>query len=448
MTGPSHRAPLSAGQSRLFFSELLRPDSGGYVIQRAVRLIGDLDVPALQTSMQLLVGRHEILRTIYSDDGPYPEQIVGPASLGNEFALELTDLGDRADDSAEAVNSWIAAARGRSFDLRAEPPLRTGLARLGADDHVLLITVHHIAMDGWSMSVLLGELATAYAALIRGEEPALPPARAYRDYVHAEQARADEMAEHERFWRTQLAGAGVPGPGLLEYPAEWRRTDEALCAAFNLPAELPARIAELSRRQRCTPFMTVLAVWSGLLTTDSGAAEITVATASSGRWRPEDHGLVGFLVNVVPIRIACTSELSLTQLLARVRDACLTASEHNELPYERIVAASRAPRLPNRPALAQVLFDLHPRAAVPTLPGLRCSEWPIMPRTLRFELELHVTYDRSAADGILLAAADLFEPDTVQRHRDAFVDLLNRWTAEPERALADLIPIRSVSEGT
>ncbi|MEX5636131.1 condensation domain-containing protein [Parafrankia sp. FMc2] len=448
MTGPERRAPLSAGQSRLFFSELLRPGSGGYVIQRAVRLIGDLDVAALQAAVQLLVGRHEILRTTYSDDGPHPEQVVHPASRGSEVALEHTDLRDRADDGAEAVHRWIAAARGRSFELRAEPPLRTGLARLGADDHVLLITVHHIAMDGWSMSVLLGELATAYAALIRGEEPALPPAPAYRDYVQAEQARAGEIAEHERFWRTRLAGAGVPGPGLIEYPAEWRRTDEALSAAFTLPGELTARIAELSRRQRCTAFMTVLSVWAGLLTTNSGAAEITVATASSGRLRPEDHGLVGFLVNVVPIRIGCTSEMSLTRLLATVRDACLTASEHNELPYERIVAASRAPRLPNRPTLAQVVFDLHPGAPVPALPGLRASEWPIAARSLRFELELHVTYDRGGADGVLLAAADLFEPDTVERHRDAFVDLLDRWTAEPERALADLIPVRPVLEGT
>lgn len=427
------RAPLSSGQGRLWFAEQLASGASGYVVQRAVRFIGPVNAELLRGAVAVIVARHGILRTTYDDSGPVPEQ-VEHVSVPDVFAVH-----DLAGADTETVNAWIAAQRRVPFDLRASPPLRFHLLRIAPDDAVLLLTLHHIAVDGWSVSVVFDELPRVYEALAAGKPPELPPAPSYLDYTRSQHESADPAPAKLKHWRRELAGVDPLSGPEPDFPVASRTTDRAHAVGFRLPAPAWARIDQLSRRFRCTPFMTVLACYAGALHEVGASADLVVATPASGRLDAKYHRLVGFLVNVVPLRVRCDESSTLAGLLAEVRETCLTASEYNDVPFERIVAVSGVRRFPRRPALAQVLYDLHPRPPLPELPGVTTIEWQVPPVATRLEVELHVSYAQDGAVGHLLASADLFDAETAEWFCDIVQQVVTRWTAEPETPLGRIL---------
>ncbi|MBQ1075635.1 hypothetical protein KBX06_21075 [Micromonospora sp. C31] len=434
MKSPSGQ--LSTAQERLWLSEQLAPAAGGYVVQRALRLTGPVDVPALRAAVRLLLERHEVLRTVYREEDWSVRQ-VPLAQVPDVLRLHPEVPGGR---SAAEVRELIEADRAVPFDLAEAPPLRLSHVPLGPDDAVLLLSVHHIAFDGWSMTVFFDELATGYDAYRAGRVPELPPAPSYLAYAEADRSpgRRSVAGRHLDHWRRTLAGVpAVTGPP-TDAPPSARGSDQAYAAATVLDAAVVDRVVRCCREHRCTPFMALLACYAAALCRRAGSTEVTVATAVSGRFDRKHHRLVGLLVNVVPIRVVCPPEADLPTLLAGVRESCLSAWEHADLPYEQIVAASGVARQARRPTLAQVLFDLRPRPRVPALAGLLVREWAIPPIATRFELELHLEVSPGTAAGHLVAARDLFHPETVDAVRDAFVALVDAWTLDPHRPLGQV----------
>jgi non-ribosomal peptide synthetase component F len=264
------------------------------------------------------------------------------------------------------------------------------------------------------------------------------------DYALRESARTPAPAELEH-WRRTLAGADPLSGPEPDLSPPLHRTGRAHARTVRLSGPECARIAGLSRVFRCTPFATVLACYAGALHGAGAAPDLVVAIPFSGRMRAEDHRLVGFLVNVLPIRLHCDESTTLTRLLAEVREAYLTASEHADVPYERIVAASVVRRIPRRTQLAQVAYDLHPAPALPDFPGVAAAEWHLEPVATRLEVELHVTFARDGATAHVLASADLFTADTAEYLRAVFGQVVARWPADPGTPLGRVLP--AVEEG-
>ncbi|MFT7836865.1 condensation domain-containing protein [Saccharothrix sp. BKS2] len=414
-------APLTPGQARLWLAERLTP--GEYVVQSAVRVSGPLREDVLRACVARLVERHEALRTVLDDRGPEPVQVILDA------APDVVSAED-ADD----VDARVAELRARPFDLRAEPPVRVTLLRAGPEDHVLVFTYHHIAVDGWSLAVLVRELTELYPALAAGREPDLPPAPRFTD--HARRARPEPTAALAH-WRAELAGVPALSGPRPDLPPPARRGGLAHARRVELPAEVCAAVAGVARQARATPFQVLLGCFAAVLTgaDDPPAAETVVGVPVAGRLDPADHRLVGFLVNVVPVRIACPPATTLRELTGRVRRTVLDAADHADAPFDRIAAAAGLPPTPRRARLAQSVFDLHAPAEPPRFPGARTAWHPVPPTRTRYEVELHLDFTRSGATGHLLTSADLFTADSAEFFRDSFEETARRWTADPGAAL-------------
>lgn len=421
---PEEAGPATQGQARLWLADRMAP--GGYVIQRAFRLRGSVDGAALGRSLDLLVRRHQALRTVYRVARSGLEQVV----LGEQAAaFEVVEL----DESR--VDGWISARLAEPFDLARGPLIRADLLRLADGDAVLLVTVHHIAVDGWSLSIVFHELGLAYEAFAAGREPELPPAPAYLAYARADAAK-DRQALYEH-WRGVLDG--VPACTLaVDREPRGRRSIRAHAAPVTLPAAAAAAFAEVSWRNRCTPYMLATALYAAVLTEHSGADEIVVGMPAAGRASPEVYELLGYLVNLVPLRIGCPADVTLVDLLSAVRETCLTALRHDDVPIEQLISASGLGRTGHRAPLAQALLDMPPPLPPPLLADLEVEPRPIQHTTTRLELELHLFREPEGYSGVLLGSADIFEADTVRGLAERFVDLAARWPATPERALKGL----------
>ncbi|MEU8540271.1 condensation domain-containing protein [Streptomyces sp. NPDC048717] len=429
-------AELSSHQRRMWFSEQLAPGNVGYLIQRALRLTGPLDITALRRAVARLVERHESLRTTYRQTGDGVRQVVrdsGPEVFELREPLTLPPGGERDEELRELIER----ARERRFDLAAGPLLRVELVPLGEQEHLLLLTIHHIAFDGWSMGVFFHELAVCYRAFADGAEPGLDPAPGFLAHLERVAARPKDPAAAE-YWRRTLAGAPADSGLPLDFPPGRHSSGRAHLARFELSEPVRQRLAGLGRAHRSTAFITALALYAGMLCRCAGTEEIIVAVPSAGRAAgTEAAGLVGFLVNVVPVRVRCTAETTLDALVDETRQALLDALEHL-LPFDRVVALSDVPRQAHRPALAQVGFDLHAPAAVPEFGGPTAVEWPIPPLVTRFEVELHLEHRRDRTTGQLLLSADLFEADAAETLVEELTALADRWTRAPGLALGDL----------
>jgi hypothetical protein len=413
----------------MWFADHAAAGSASYVVQRAFRLTGRLDAGALRAAAGAVVERHESLRTTFHQRGGVLRTALWPDQNGELMTC-------RAAGGDAEVAAAIRDSRRAPFDLSTGPLLRLDLFEVASDSAVLALTVHHIAVDAWSLAVLLHDLGRAYTALRSGRRPLLPPAPGPAEPgCLAPDAAA---ATHLAYWRRRLAGAAPT----LDLPTDAayadRRTDRARLAELTLDAAVRDRLGTLGRAVGCTPYMTVFALYAALLARWAGRDEVTVATFSAGRTRLEVSRYVGMLVNTVPTRTTVRSRDTLPRLLGRVRADRLADGEHDSLPYERIVAASGVRRDPDRLPLAQVAFDLRRAPSVPRLAGLSVTEWPIRPSTTRLELELHVEQDVGVLRCQLLAAADLFGQRTVDAAAAALRALAEEWSAAPDRQLGAL----------
>jgi amino acid adenylation domain-containing protein len=444
------RLPLSFGQERLWFLDQLEPGGVAYNMPAAVRLRGELDAAALAASLGEVVRRHEVLRTVFALAGEQAVQVpLPPAPL----PLPLVDLSSLPPARREATaHRLLAAAAGRSFDLAAGPLLRSLLLRSGPREHLLLVVVHHIAADAWSLGLLLRELSALYAAYRRGEESPLPelPLQ-YGDYAAWQRGwlRGDVLAAQLAWWRQALAGA----PPLLDLPTDRprpaRQSFRGARLVHRLAPALGAGVRALGRTQGATGFMIHLAVFQALLGRISGQQVVVVGTPIANRRHAELEGLIGFFVNTLALAGDLAGEPLFAEHLARVRETALGAYAHQDLPFEKLVEELDPRRSLAHAPLFQVLLSGRdmPAAAAADLPGLELAPLGTALGAAKFDLTLEIGAGESA-DGYgaeLEYNTDLFDRATAARLLRHFETLLAGALADPAARVGEL-PILSPPE--
>ncbi len=465
---PALRAPLSLPQQRLWFLEQLEPGNAAYNLHAAFRVRGPLQLSALQQALQAVVDRHEILRTTFTTASAATPDVAMPRGLATAGAapaampdvtmpprlaiagaapaatpiepecapeqliaphlavtLEQVDL---ADLSTDAVQTKLASLAAQPFDLARGPLIRVVLARAGREEQVLLLVMHHIIADGWSVAVLLRELAAAYHSYIRGETPGSAPLPVqYADYARWQRQvlEGPALGRQLDYWRQQLAGAPAvislpldrPRPSAQGYRGAW--------FTLTLPAALTPGVNALARRERATPFMVLLAAFATLLARYGGDEELCIGTPIAGRSRTELEGLIGFFVNTLVLRADLRGNPTFRELLARVRRTALEAYAQADVPFERLVQALEPVRSRAWSPLSQVLFAWHnePRGEL-ALDGVVATPEVIASEFVKFDLSLHVAEHEGALVTSFAYNTDLFDAVTVEGLAGSYAQLL------------------------
>jgi amino acid adenylation domain-containing protein len=432
------RLPLSSAQERLWFIDRMEPGSAVYNIPVAWRLAGALDVDALERALGEIVRRHEALRTTFAEADGAPVQVIAP--FGG-FALPVEDLSGLSEaDREAAVGQHAGEEARRPFDLAAGPLFRAALLRLGAEEHVLLLSVHHIVADGWSMGVLYRELSALYGAYRAGGESPLPELGVqYADYAvwQREHGEGEALERHLAYWRERLAGV----PELLELPTDHPRPAAQTFRGAHEQVELPLALLEgldaLGRSEGATLNMTLLAAFQVLLSRYSGSEDVVVGTPAAGRTRKETEPLIGFFVNTLVLRTDLSGDPSFRDVLRRVREATLGAHEHQEVPFERLVAALRPERSMSHSPLFQVMFAL--QNAVDRgveLPGLEASPVGAELESAKFDLFLTFRATPRGLRARLNYSTDLFERGTAERMLGHLARVLEQVAADADVPLS------------
>ncbi|MEM7355537.1 MAG: amino acid adenylation domain-containing protein, partial [Acidobacteriota bacterium] len=433
-------APLSFAQQRLWFIDQMEPGSPKYNLPSALRLTRELRIDALAATFSEIVRRHETLRTSFPTVDGKSVQVIAPPAPVPLPVIDLEGLDEERRD-AEAQR-WAAAASNRPFDLQRGPVLRLAILRLAAADHVLLLTMHHIAGDGWSMEILIREVSTLYAAFVAGRPSPLPELQfQYADYaVWQRQWLSGEVLKAEvEHWRSRLAGA----PPVLELPSDRPRPAVASYGGASLPLrisdELMASLSALCQREGVTLFMLLLAVYQALLSRWSGQTDISVGTAIAGRNREETEGLIGFFVNTLVLRLRLDEDLEVRSLLRKVREETLEAQAHQELPFEKLVEELQPNRNLSHTPLFQVTFGFQrtmSEEVVETMSGIRPI---VIPRnSAKFELAMALRQQSGRLSGGLSYATDLFDHTTILRMSEHYVALLGNLADSLESRFLDL----------
>ncbi|GLZ77531.1 hypothetical protein Afil01_23380 [Actinorhabdospora filicis] len=413
---PGDPAPLSFGQERMRLLNQMAAGSPVGNMSYAYRISGALDVDALSRAVSALGRRHAILRTLHTAG----DQVILPDPV------PLTVLDAPAD-----LDGYIATAVDEPFDLAAEPPVRWTLLRRDAGEHVLLLRLHHIATDGWSESLLHGELARLYAGA------ALPELRVqYADYAAWQRSR-DHDADAAR-WREVLAGA--PGATVLPFDRSPAVTSDhkGRTARSRLPKDLTAAVHAYAQASGASDFMVCLAAFTALLTRYDDRGDLVIGTPVAGRSRPELEDLVGFFVNTVPLRVDASGDPSFADLVGRVKESTLDGLERAETPIERVVAEVKPVREPGRQPLTQVFFQVHNTPAEPlSLPGLRVSQEQIFPSASNLDLSVTLLEGPEGFEGYWEYRTDLFDAATIERLQSQYARLLAAYLAAPESAIGD-----------
>ncbi|WP_244619783.1 condensation domain-containing protein, partial [Skermanella aerolata] len=422
--------PLSPAQRRLWVLHQLDPADPAYHVPLALRLIGALDVGALEAALRGLVERHEILRTTFAVQDDEPCQLVHPAGT---LTLAVEDIAGPA-----ALDDRMRAEAAKPFDLTRGPVIRAVLFRLAPDHHVLLATLHHIACDGWSLGVMVRELAALYA----GAGDALGEVTLhYADYVEWQgTGMSDEvLAPQIAHWKTELTGA----PTVLELPAD--RPQSPVPAGTggtvrrHLPAALSDRLNKTASRQGATPFMVALASWAVLLNRLTGAEDLLIGTPVANRHHGGFEDVVGFFVNTLAIRCRLDGNPTVAGLIGRIRRSAVDAYANQDLPFERLVELAGVGRDSGRSPLIQTMLAVQntPLGRI-ALPGLDVEV--IRPDTgsAKLDLTLILEPDGDTLLASLEYAADRFQRSTAERMLDRWFHLLDRMVGTPDARLSTL----------
>jgi amino acid adenylation domain-containing protein/non-ribosomal peptide synthase protein (TIGR01720 family) len=432
--------PLSYAQQRLWFFEQLEPGRAVYNVPLHLRITGRLQVWALGATLSEVVRRHEVLRSRFASEEGKAVQWVEPPAI---VTLPVVDLSRLPADRQREVSAGVARVEtGRPFDLGHSPLVRLLLVRLGEKEHEVVLTMHHIASDGWSLGVLVREVAALYPRWVEGEGSPLPelPIQ-YGDFARWQrQWLAGEVLEAQlAYWRDRLAGS-PGGLGLpLDRPRPAVQSFRGARRRFALSAELSLDLLRLSRRRGATLFMTLLSGFQALLWRYTGQEDLSVGTPVAGRTRLETEELIGFFVNTLVLRTELESEASFATLLAGVRETSLGAHAHQDVPFERLVEELRPERDLSRTPLFQVMFTLQnaPLGGL-ALPGLVLVPVETVVETAKFDLELTLLASERGLEGGWTWSSDLFDGSTLARLESHLERLLAGIVAAPESRLASL----------
>ena len=432
---------LSYAQQRQWFLWQLEPQGSAYNVPVALRLKGELDIEALRSSFQALIERHEILRTTFQHDGEQATQRIEPAS---PLDLPVQGLGEVAGAALEqALKREVERETQRPFDLETGPLLRVKLLRLAPREHALVLTLHHIVSDGWSMPIIVDELIQGYEACRSGRAAQLPalPIQ-YADYA-LWQRQWMEAGEQERqlaYWQATLGG----DQPVLELPTDHARPAVQSHAGANLGLELGAELAQrlkaLAQQQGVTLFMLLLASLQTLLHRYSGQADIRVGVPIANRNRVETEHLIGFFVNTQVLKADFALHTPFTTLLQQVKQSALDAQAHQDLPFEQLVDALESERSLSHSPLFQVMFNHQANAGQParTLADLTVEVLAWEKTTAQFDLALNTIEHDAGIAASLTYATDLFEPATITRLLGHWHNLLQGIVAQPQQAVAEL----------
>lgn len=428
----SNRAALSFAQQRLWFIGQVTPGSSHYNLAFGYRLRGELDVRALADAFTEIVARHEVLRTRFIVDGGEPRQVIDAPS---PVRLVVTDA-QEADDPVTQAHRLAEDQARAPFDLAEGPLLRARLVSLAGADHVLLLTMHHIVADGWSLNVLNVELGVLYRAFTAGRPSPLAPLEIqYADFAEWQRERlsGDFLAEQLDHWRERLRDM----PPAMELPSSGPRPPQpsyvADAVAFEVPADVAQRLRGLGAERRATLFMVLLAGFDALVAGYTASSDVVVGAPVAGRDRAELEDLIGFFVNNLVLRVDTSGDPTFGELVDRVRDVTLSAFDYQELPFERLVEELRPARDPSRNPLTQIGFQLlRPEHAGRSLDlaGVEVEPFEGHGDVIHFDAELYVFDGPNELAARLVYAADVFDRTAMQRFARHFVQLLSTASAD------------------
>ena len=434
--------PLSFAQQRLLFLWQLDPTSDAYKMTAGLRLHGELKQAALLRSFDYLIQRHEVLRTVFRTDGEQPAQVV----LGEQtLALEKVDLsGLPADERETRLAAQVANATGQPFDLRQGPLLRAHLFRLADDEHVLVVCMHHIVSDGWSMDVMIQEFVQCYQAFSEGREPGLAelPLQ-YADYAIWQRAWL-EAGEGERqlgYWHAQLGDEHPLLDAARDFPRPVSQSFRGEHVRFDFGAGLSARLNAFGRAHGMSLFMLVLAGFSLFLSRKAGQRDIRIGVPNANRGRAETEGLIGFFINTQVLCCQVDESGSYLDLLACIREASFGAQAHQDVPFEQLVDLLAPERSLGHNPLFQAKFNQNvvlKSGLALQLPGLAVSEYPLHNEGAHFDLALDITDDGTLIHGDLSFASDLYLRSTVEGFVAQLLELFTALLDAPQAPLHSL----------
>ncbi|HXD33570.1 MAG TPA: amino acid adenylation domain-containing protein [Pyrinomonadaceae bacterium] len=433
-------APASFAQERLWFLNQLEPNTALYNVPRALRLKGNLDLAALQQAFDKLIERHETFRTRFEFvDGEVRQVIDATGSI----QVTLTDLSDltAAEQESETLR-LIQSEATKPFNLATGPLKRVSVLRLGEQDHVLMMTNHHIISDAWSGGILFQELTALYNAVVTGTPSALPsPAVQYADFAawQREWLQGDELQRQLDYWKEQLAGVS----GVLELPTDFPRAQVQYSRGdykfITLSKELSQQLHELSQRKGVTLFMTLLAGFQILLARYSNQTDIVVGSPIAGRNRAETEKLIGFFINTLVFRAGLSRKATFDSFLSEVRETALQAFAHQDLPFEKLVEELQPERDLNRNPLFQVMFQFQNTASPKLrLEGVEVTALDAATSTAKFDLMLAAREEDDALTCVMEYNTELFKGQTIELMLKQYATLLSKVVARPDELVSNL----------
>ncbi len=434
--------PMSFAQRRLWFLSQLEPESSSYNTAITVRMKGVLDRQAVERSFNDIVMRHEVLRSTFESADGDPVQII---AAQREVHLRVVSI-PKSDDRVEQA---VAAEAQHPFDLARGPLIRLCLFERHDEEHVLVVTLHHIVCDGWSAQILAREFAACYAARIAGSTASLPPLPIqYADYGEWQRQwlQGAVLERQSAYWKQQLNG-DLP---VLEIPADRPRAavqgSSGSRHAFVVPDSVAKELVALSRREGVTLFMTLLAAFQVLLLRYTGIEDVCVGTPVACRTRPETEDLIGFFANTLVLRTDLSGNPPFSRLLARVRDVVIGAQAHQDLPFEELVDVLKPARALSHPPLFQVMFVLQTTLSEAIrLPGLSVEVQEVDVADAKFDLSLDMAETEQGLEGAFEYNTDLFEKSTILRMTDHLLRLLQGIVDGPDVPVHEL-PVMAASE--
>nr|ABW84365.1 OciB [Planktothrix agardhii NIES-205] len=439
--------PLSYAQQRLWFLDQLEPNSSFYNVPFALHLEGTLKIDVLEKSLQEIIQRHESLRTNFLTLDGNPVQIIKP-----ESNWKLTIINDKESKNyreENALKQWLEIHSHQPFDLANESLIRATLLELSDTENLLLICMHHVVSDGWSMGVFIQELTTLYNAYTKGLNPLLKelPIQ-YADFAlwQREYLQGEILQNQLNYWQKQLSAA----PALLHLPSDRPRPPEQRFEGDRirciLSPELSQGLNKLSREKGVTLFMTLLTAFNILLNRYTGETDILVGTPIANRTRSELDGLIGFFVNTLVLRTDLAGNPSFSETLKQVRETATDAYDHQDLPFEMLVEALQPERNMSYTPLFQVMFGLDNEVLnAIDLEGIKATHQPLEFKTAKFDLSLSIQIKEAGLTTSWEYNTDLFNQSTIERLSGHFINLLKGIIANPEQSIAQL-PLLTESE--
>jgi len=426
--------PLSFEQQRLWFLDQVAPGNSVYNMPLAVRLTGTPNLAALQQTADEIIRRHESLRTTFSEEDGQPRQVISPAAA---VPLPIVDLSFLSEEVREYEARRLAQQEAqRPFDLARGPLLRAGLLKLGEQEHLVLLTMHHIVSDGWSMRVLLKEVADLYAAFSRGEESPLSELMVqYADYAvwQREYLHEERLEKQLDYWRQNLVGA----PPALELPTDRpypkTPTHRGAKLLFTVPAEVGEKLKALGQQEDATLFIIVLAAFAVMNSRYSGQQDIVLGTHVAGRRRVEFEQLIGLFVNTLVLRLDVLGTMSFRQLVRQSREICLGAYANQDVPFDKLVEELHPERSLSHSPFFDVLlvFQNIPQREA-TLPDLKLEALSAGSRAAKFHLTLYINEIEDRLEGAFVYNTDLFDASTIERMAEHLQNLLRASADEPD----------------